>query len=1124
MQKNVIEPDTSLTPVRPGFRLDRFEVLNWGTLHSRVWGLNCRGDNALLTGEIGSGKSTLVDGISTLLVAPQKITYNKAAGADGRERSLRSYVLGHYKSERGDPGQSAKPIALRDTAQYSVILGQFFSEQLGSEVTLAQVFWWKDTQGQPARFYVVADTELSIAEHFGGFGRNIESLRKRLRSTPGIMLFDSFPPYGAEFRRRFGIVSEQAMDLFYQTISMKSVGNLTDFVRAHMLETFPVQDRIDALVGHFDDLTRAHEAVIRSRQQIERLRPIVADCDRHSVLASHVDAYRGCRDALAPWFAERKDELLARRLADLDVQLSWLREAIIALGAQRAAQGQQRDALAKAVAESGGDRLAQIALHIQQMERDRDTRQRHAVRYDELAQAVGLSYPADAEAFHQTRAAIASECVGLDTHRAAVQNDLTDASVALRALSGQFDELATELQSLRRRRSNIPAHMLTVRDRLCHALDLEESHLPFAGELLQVRHDERDWEGAIERLLRNFATSLLVRDADYPRVAAWVDRNHLNGRLVYYRTVDAARKAGVGRHPNAVAARLQIQPRSPFYEWLDADVAKRFNHVCCATIDELRQSAYGLTRAGQIKSGSERHEKDDRHALGDRTQYVLGWSNESKIAALETVQAGVGNQGEVAKARFDSLVAQQHTLGDRRSALDQLQNFGSFQDLDWQTVAAGIQKLEEERRQIQESSDLLETLSRQLAAANAALLTTATQYDGSVREEGAVITRRSSAEAQRAECHSILSATGGDSWRSRADRLASLRMEILGDLEPSVESCEADERALRAHVDSEIDAGQTRLSAQAQRIVSAMRGYIASYPQETRETDAALDAASEFARMLDRLATDDLPRFETRFKALLNENTIREIANFQSQLNRESQTIRERIARINHSLRTIDYNAGRHIALEVDANTDLEIRDFQQQLRACTEGSLTGSSDDAYSEAKFLEVKRIIDRFRSREGTTEIDRRWTRKVTDVRNWFQFSASERWHESGKEHEHYSDSGGKSGGQKEKLAYTVLAASLAYQFGLDPAENRMRTFRFVVIDEAFGRGSDDSARYGLTLFQQLELQLLVVTPLQKIHIIEPYVAAVGFVHNPDGSSSMLRNLTIEEYRAERAGLHA
>jgi len=80
-------------------------------------------------------------------------------------------------------------------------------------------------------------------------------------------------------------------------------------------------------------------------------------------------------------------------------------------------------------------------------------------------------------------------------------------------------------------------------------------------------------------------------------------------------------------------------------------------------------------------------------------------------------------------------------------------------------------------------------------------------------------------------------------------------------------------------------------------------------------------------------------------------------------------------------------------------------------------------------------VKAIIERFRGREGQTDLDRRWTRKVTDVRSGFVFSASERWREDASEHEHYTDSGGKSGGQKEKLAYTVLAASLAYQFGLE-----------------------------------------------------------------------------------------
>jgi uncharacterized protein YPO0396 len=316
-----------------------------------------------------------------------------------------------------------------------------------------------------------------------------------------------------------------------------------------------------------------------------------------------------------------------------------------------------------------------------------------------------------------------------------------------------------------------------------------------------------------------------------------------------------------------------------------------------------------------------------------------------------------------------------------------------------------------------------------------------------------------------------------------------------------------------------------------------MRSFSTRYPLETQEVDVSVEAAGDYRTLLGKLAADDLPRFEARFKELLNENTIRELAHFNSQLRRERETIKERIARINQSLTQIDYNPGRYIVLVAQLAVDADVRDFQTDLRDCLDGSLGDvrsevrgeASNDAennnasqYSEARFLQVKHIIERLRGREGQGEQDRRWTAKVTDVRNWFVFAASERWREDEREHEHYSDSGGKSGGQKEKLAYTILAASLAYQFGLDlqvSGETRSRRFHFVVIDEAFGRGSDESAQYGLKLFQQLNLQLLIVTPLQKIHIIEPFVASVGFVHNEEGRASMLRNLSIEEYRAEK-----
>ena len=1102
---------------RAGMRLQRCEFFNWGTFHGKVWGLDLNGDNTLLTGDIGSGKSTLVDAITTLLVPAQKISYNKAAGADARERDLKSYVLGHYKSERGESGFAARPVALRDLNTYAVILGRFRNDGFAQDVTLAQVFWFKDAHGQPARFYVIAEEPLTIAEHFSGFGPDINALRKKLRSRPRVQVHDTFPPYSSAFRRRFGIENEQALDLFHQTVSMKSVGNLTDFVRQHMLEAFAVEARIEALMAHFDNLNRAHEAVLKAKAQIGRLTPLIADCDQHAALTAEVEAMRACRGVLCAFFAGLKAGLLERRCESLELDLARLAQRITTLNGREGDQRNQRDDIKRAIAENGGDRIESLKREIAGRLVLKTERMGRAEQYAGFARTAGLPGALDADAFLANRAAIASQSEAIQAQKAEVQNAMTDEAVALQQLRSQHGDIKGEIESLKKRRSNIPASMLAIRDSLCGELGTDEKSLPFAGELIQVREEEAQWEGAIERVLHNYALSLLVPDDDYARVAAWVERTHLRGRLVYYRVRARHPARPSDLHARSLVRKLSIRPDSVFYAWLDADIAHRFDYACCDTLDSFRREDRALTRAGQIKAGGERHEKDDRHRLDDRTRYVLGWSNEPKIAALEQQARSLEARIAASGAKLSKLQVRQAALDARLGILQRLSVFESFHDLDWKPLGLEIDALESEKRQLEDGSDVLRTLQAQLAAIDLTIADTTAELKKANDDKARLDERLDNAARQLADCRALVQASDAQA-NARYFPLLE-RMLSDADCRITVESCDGRERELRDDLQKKIDSEAKKAAALGEKITAGMSAYNNLYPAETREVDASVEAAPDYRKMLADLQADGLPRFEARFKELLNENTIREIANFQSQLHLERQSIRERIEKINQSLNEIDYNPGRFIVLEADHNSDAEIRDFQQDLRACTEGALTGSEDIQYSEAKFLQVKSIIERFRGREGMTDFDRRWTSKVTDVRNWFAFSASERWREDGSEHEHYTDSGGKSGGQKEKLAYTVLAASLAYQFGLEWGETRSRSFRFVLIDEAFGRGSDESTRYGLELFRRLSLQLLIVTPLQKIHVIEPFVTAVGFVHNDEGSRSMLRNLTIEEYRAER-----
>ena len=499
---------------------------------------------------------------------------------------------------------------------------------------------------------------------------------------------------------------------------------------------------------------------------------------------------------------------------------------------------------------------------------------------------------------------------------------------------------------------------------------------------------------------------------------------------------------------------------------------------------------------------------------------MLGWSNERKIDVLLDRATAIQDKISlvmVEQARQEQ--AHDHAIerGQLLSALDQTREFA---EIDWQLLVNRIEDLKAEKRRLEEASGELKRLNRDLESVREQIAAADGDKDRVAGLIGAVGKDLADAGRDLAEAQQTLEEPGCEPARESFPGIAALLAQpALPGLPDKPAACDRAEAAASTQISTFIDKRAERQRAIDVKIARQMADFRQQYPVETTDLDDSVLAAAGYRELHQRLVTDDLPRFQAQFKAYLNTNTIRDIAGFHSQLTRQADLIRKRVATINTSLVGVDYNPGRYIRLDAQPTPNTDIREFRGELRACTDNTLSGDDSDQYSEQKFLQVSRIIERFKGREGQTEADRSWTRRVTDVRNWFTFSASERWREDDTEYENYTDSGGKSGGQKEKLAYTILAASLAYQFKLEWGAARSKTFRFVVIDEAFGRGSDESTRFALELFRRLGLQLLIVTPLQKIHVIEPYVAVVGFVDNPQQNYSRLQTLTIDEYRARR-----
>jgi uncharacterized protein YPO0396 len=1096
-----------------GFRLQRLEIYNWGTFNRRIWCIEPAGGTALLTGANGSGKSTLVDALLTLLVPYQRRSYNLASGSEkARERDERSYILGAWGKQKDLENNKSKAQYLRQHGTHSVLLAFFANPGTGQAVTLAQVLWIEDSV---RKLFIVAPRPLTIEEHFRLHGAPAD-LRKQLKEH-GAEVYNEFSAYGRRFRQLMGFRSEKALDLFNQIVSIKEIGGLNDFVREHMLEKTDAQTRIKQLRDNFENLTRAHDAIQMAERQLSILEPLMQDAQRYEEQQSKIDETNRSAELLNVYIASQRKVLAQQVILQARQRLVPVqaRDEVLRQELERLHQ-QQLDLGVAINNDDVGRQLDRLRRDIDALELRRRDLESQASRYDRLATQAGLAVSSDEATFYRTRQRAELQQVEMNQKLAQFQAERDDYVQRARQFQQGCQELESELTSLQQRSSQIPAEDVRIRQRLVEALGLEESDIPFAGELLRVRQSEQRWEPAIERLLHGFGRQLLVAEAYYPQVSAYVNETNLRGRLVYHRIHSTRAPRHDGRMAeNALYHKLEVKPDTPFTGWLSAELIDGFDYLCCENLAEFQRANRALTLTGQIRHGQARHEKDDRSPLGDRRQYVLGWNNKEKQLVLAQELQRLQKDYRRAEALIEQVEAQSEAAQKRLNVLQLLLAVESFDKIDWRALARSQDELRRRLRELEQNSQHLAALRQQLDEVKQQYSETQQASNKVIREITDLEQKIESAQGTIVQCERYLDADILTREAAGMERIEQDLRELQKrekELVLSLQSVEDVRERLRQFYQSRANSLLTLLRGLETRIVNGMRDFRQTNPVFEQEMDASLDALGAYRQAHERIRHEDLPRHRRRFKDLLNEKVITDIGSFKAALDTQEDEIRRSIQRLNTSLGSIGYTDSTYIQLVCERSHDVRVRDFRNLLRDCIPDVARTRTTEA-NEASFQNIRALLKRF-------EEDARWTSLVTDVRNWLDFSAAELYRETGEQKNYYTDSSGKSGGQKAKLAYTILASAIAYQYGLDQESGRDRTFRFVAVDEAFSKSDEQNARYAMELFRQLDLQLLVVTPLDKIHVVEPYITACHFVtNNEEENDSRVFNLTFAEYRARK-----
>lgn len=1106
-----------MRPELPGFRLQRLEVFNWGTFDSTdgcIHRFEPHGRTSLLVGHNGTGKSTLVDAILTLFVDSRTRNYNVAAGAKKTERTPKSYIQGAYDRTADDTQASVIKYLRPGGDHFTALSAVFRDEQLDRTFTLTQVLYLK-ADGTDEKVYAIADEAHQLKDDLAGLLKSDE-VRDHLKRR-GYQITRAYVEYIGWITRRTQMRGK-AVDIFNQTVHVKDIQSLNAFIRRHMLEANDWRDKVQRLLTHFNDLSIAHLELVRARRAEELLTPVEANGVKYRQQVEEIEHLQRQIAAASTYFPVEIVRLFEPTVAEQKSNAAAMKKAVERMDADLKEKREAIRQLTNEIERAGGERLRAIPELIRTAKAHLGHKKDAFTNYHAKLSTCGIkdvvgSPESFAEMREQLRATVESAATSISTVTAGYE----DAIGSRAALDRQLREEREELTALQQRRTNLPARFAVIRSQICSDLSLDENVLPFAAELITVDSEQRRWEASIELVLRSFALSLLVPERFYQRVRRYVEETKLadargtGQRLDYICVGKPIEPDGDRIAAGSLLNKLQFKPRHDLGPWVRGEILKRFDFRCCDSVDEFNDvPRLAMTANRHVKFGPERHQKDDRPRSVDPRYFVLGWDNATKRRLVADLVGELEVRRNDLQESIRRTGAEIERLENIRRAASAALDVTDFDSIDVARHQREIAELRAEKQELEEANDVVKGLRERLSRAEEDERALSRTRDEQLKQhakleddisrvtriiDDAAVEVRDAKKSGHFEAH---------------ESFFDVITESLGDPQLTIEDVFIRRDKWEKKTSQQVLQLANPLQKLAENLVNKMSAYLREFPEQSADLDATVQSLPSFLGLLDQVRSEDLPRYEKQFKDRLNDEVTKEIALFNTELRQERKQIEEKIAQLNEALAGVEYNRGTLMQLEPRPVQDRDIDQFRRSLRECLDESLEHT--DEANEARFHRIKALVERLASKEQTT-----WRNKVIDVRNWYDFAAKEIVRESQSLRSCYDGSSGQSGGEKAKLAFTILVAAIAYQFDVDPSGNTGGRFQFVVVDEMFSKVDDQNAAYALKLFRQFGLQLLIVAPLDaKARVTEPFVDRyLHTVKDPETHRSQLYSMTAQEY---------
>ncbi|MBS1775686.1 MAG: hypothetical protein JSS64_05320 [Bacteroidetes bacterium] len=432
---------------KAGFRLQYMEVFNWGTFNEKIFRINPKGNNSLLTGANASGKSTYIDALLTLIVPAKKDRfYNQSSGVEKKgDRTEETYVLGHYGNIQEEGKTSTSTQKLRDTNTYSVILASF-SNTDQKQITLFQVRWFSNNELR--RQFGIAHVPLEIENDFSQFdskGNWKKFLDKKYNSNTTkkkIEFIDGPTAYAERMSDLFGMRSAKALTLFNQVVGVKVLEDLDDFIRTNMLEEQDSEAEFIQLKESFLTLMDAKTNIEKAEEQIKQLTPINEIAITLTNIKTDLLQLEKSKETAVYWFAKKGVELGEKELEKCNEEMQRLNDELAELRSKEETLKQDERTISIAIEKDEvGSKIKDLEKEIKSLQAQKDNRSKKLDEYNKIAQNIKFNTNPSEETFNINR----EKAKQL---KQSTQLEIDDENKNLRALENVEDKLKQDTEDL----------------------------------------------------------------------------------------------------------------------------------------------------------------------------------------------------------------------------------------------------------------------------------------------------------------------------------------------------------------------------------------------------------------------------------------------------------------------------------------------------------------------------------------------------------------------------------------------------------------------------------------------------------------------------------------------------